>query len=215
MKAFHFLKEDMTAGSGNEPPWTVGEERECTGEIQLCVRGYHSSPTWFDALQYAPGNIACIVEVSEPIRKDGNKMVSHKRKLIDCRYAGRTLREFACDCAERVIGNDNENFEQLKNCIEVARKFARGEATSEQLTAAKYAADSAAQSAVDFTAQSAVCYAAEITARSAAIHAARCAAKYAAWYTARWTDPVEVTWQRHHLDKMMSLLFGQSPYKGD
>lgn len=25
--AYHFLRADLTAGHGSEPPWTVGEER--------------------------------------------------------------------------------------------------------------------------------------------------------------------------------------------
>ena len=103
MKAYHFLQDDMTAGSGNEPPWKVGEEREHKGELIMCQSGYHASPTWRDALEYAPGSMACIVELSGNILKDTDKLVAQKRHLVDCRNAERTLRIFACDCAERAM----------------------------------------------------------------------------------------------------------------
>jgi len=60
MKAMHFLKEDMRAGSGREKPWKVGEERTVPrpDRIGLCAYGYHSAPSWRDALSYAPGPVA-------------------------------------------------------------------------------------------------------------------------------------------------------------
>jgi hypothetical protein len=93
MKGYHFLKDDMRGGYGNEPPWKIGEERDIGDDnLKLCKRGYHSSPTWYDALYYASGNIACIVEVSKPAEKDGTKQVSRKRKLVDARNAQKILR---------------------------------------------------------------------------------------------------------------------------
>ena len=56
--AYHWLEADMTAGSGNEPPWQVGEERTMEGELTLRERGYHSSSTLYDSLRYAPGPVA-------------------------------------------------------------------------------------------------------------------------------------------------------------
>lgn len=76
MKAYHFLKEDMKAGSGDEKAWTVGETRTIEGRIVLCKRGYHSSPSWYDALRYAPGPMACIVEIGGDIVKDTDKQAS-------------------------------------------------------------------------------------------------------------------------------------------
>ena len=63
--AYHFLSEDMTTNFGNEPPWTVGESRSVAGEIIPCERGYHGSPTLWNALTYAPGPVACLVELRE------------------------------------------------------------------------------------------------------------------------------------------------------
>ena len=63
MKAYHWLKADMRAGSGNEPAWTVGESRTWQGPLKICQSCYHFSPSPWDGLDYAPGPILCLVEV--------------------------------------------------------------------------------------------------------------------------------------------------------
>jgi len=204
MKAYHFLRADMTAGSGNEPPWTVGEERRVKGKLQMCANGYHSSPTWRDALRYAPGLIASIVEV--PFRgtlKDTDKQVSRRRKLIAARGSNRTVILWAAECAERALLREREAGREPDKrswkAIQVLRLFLDGKATQEQMSAADsatyaaYAANSAAHSAAESTAYAAhAARAAESTAyavRSAARAAhsaayAACAAESAAYYAA-------------------------------
>ena len=62
----------------------------------------------------------------------------------------RTMRLFACDCAEHVIHICEKDFPDEKRprqAIEVARRFARGEATKEELAAARDAAWDAARAA--------------------------------------------------------------------
>ena len=184
MKSYHFLKDDMTAGSGTEKAWTIGETRTYQGEIALCKTGYHSSPSWYDALSYAPGNMACIVSVSKPVEKDDTKMVSATRTLIDARDAEFPLREFACDCTERALKKAKVKDERSWNAIKVSRAYNRGEATKDQLSAAYWAAHSAADSA------------AHSAARSAADTAAHTAAHTA-----------EVRWQKRRLNWYMTRLF--------
>jgi len=91
-------------------------------------------------------------------------------------------RLFACDCAERVISifeREYPNDNKPRNAIEVARKFANGEATHEELkvawTTARLAASSAARSTT--MASSAARSAVEAAARSAV----EAALKSAAW----------------------------------
>ncbi len=60
--AYHFLRDDYTTGCGNEPPWKVGKTRTIQGTIAICEKGYHASPSWYSALSYADGSIACIVD---------------------------------------------------------------------------------------------------------------------------------------------------------
>ncbi|KKK67882.1 hypothetical protein LCGC14_2949620 [marine sediment metagenome] len=150
MKAYHFLRQGMAAGSGAEPAWKVGERRTYEGKIVLCSSGYHSSQTWYNALQYAPGPIACIVDISKPVERDTDKQVSATRTLVDYRDATRELRLFGADCAERVLylfEKQRPNDDRPRKAIEVARRFANGEATDQERAAAWDAAWDAAGNA--------------------------------------------------------------------
>ena len=145
IEARHFLRADLTAGSGNEPAWTVGETRKYDGKVVICETGYHSSPSWFDALQYAPGPVACIVEVSRPIAANyTDKQVSRQRRLIRYINVERELRLFACDCAERALTREREAGREPDprslDAIEVDRRYANGQASVSELAAAAWAA---------------------------------------------------------------------------
>jgi len=144
MKAYHFLKDDMTGGYGGGEPWKEGETREVEGELVMCQRGYHASPSWYDALNYAMGNMACLVELSGEIQKDTNKYVARKRKLIKARNAEKVLRTWACDCAERALRKTKVTDDRSWNAIKVARLFNEDKATKEDLSAAWSATWSAA-----------------------------------------------------------------------
>lgn len=64
--------------------------------------------------------------------------------------ADREIRLFSCDCAERVLhlyeGQYPDDM-RPRQAIEVARRYANGEATDEELTAARDAADAAGDAA--------------------------------------------------------------------
>lgn len=106
-RAYHFLRADMTAAAGNEPPWTVGETRTIEGDIAIGKRGYHSSPSWLGALTYAQGSVACMVDVSEPEDIFFTALqVSHTKTLLAAQDVSRELLLFACDCAERAAGRE-------------------------------------------------------------------------------------------------------------
>ena len=230
MRAYHFLKDDMTAGSGNEPAWVEGEERTYDGPVALCQSGYHSSPSWYDTMKYAPGYMACIVEVSTPIASDKTKAVSQTRKLITAHNARSVLIRWACDCAERALLREREagrepNIHSWK-AVEVARKYAQGDFDVNAVNAAHAAALTAttnvyaivaaadaatyvyaAYAAAVYAAHAAAAYAAAIYA--AAAYAAAAYAATAAYNAARSTAVInaEIEWQRKHLDEMMSVLF--------
>ena len=146
-RAFHFLRDGMKSGYGSEPPWKIGEERTIEGVLKMCEHGYHSSPTWYDALKYAPGNMACIVEVSGVILKDTDKQVSSSRKLIKAKDSGRVLRNWACDCAERALKKAKVKDERIWNAVRVARLYNEGKATKKELGVAKAAAWAVARTA--------------------------------------------------------------------
>jgi len=212
MKAYHFLKDDMCGGYGSEPVWKIGEEREIKdGELRLCERGYHSSPSWYDALGYAKGSMACIVEVSKPEYKDDTKQVSRNRKLINARNAEKVLRDWGCDCAERALKKAKVTDERSWNAIKIARLYIKGAATKGELDAAKSAARDAAWDAARDAAWDAAWDAARDAAKSAAWDAARDAAKSAAWDAARdAARDAEVKWQKRRLNWYMNKLFKEA-----
>lgn len=149
MKAYHFLMANMKAGSGRGKAWTEGEERSVGGKIVLCERGYHWARSWYDALHYAPGPVACIVEVDKSNCDDSGKGVSSRRKLVQAVIVERELRLFAADCAERGLKATKVTDERSWNAIAVARRFANGEATADELAAARDAAWDARAAAWD------------------------------------------------------------------
>ena len=139
----------MCSGEGHEPPWKEGETRTLEGEIVICAHGYHASRTPCDALGFAPGPVLCLVEV-EPVEEHTEKLVSRSRRLIKAVNVERELREFAADCAERVLHFYEEAYpgdQRPRAVIATARAYARGEATDGELDAAAYAAARAAYAA--------------------------------------------------------------------
>ena len=108
----------------------------------------------------------------------------------------RTLHLFMCDCAEHVLPlfeREHPDDDRPRRAIEIARRYARGEATRAELAAASSAAWDAA-------------YAAAWDAASAA-SAAACAARDAAWDASAAAcaaaSAAEIKWQ---LDRLVEML---------
>ena len=217
MKAYHFLRADMTTDSGTESPWKIGEERTYHGEIVLCQSGYHSSPTLWDAFGYARGPVACLVEISKPVGSDGTKTagnrksISKTRKLLECRNIERELRLFAADCAEHVLHifeREYPNDKRPRLAIQAARDFVNGKIDAAARDAAKEAARDAAWDGRTErrTGRRMGHRTGGRTGRrmgrrtGAARDAARAAARDAAWDAAR-------KWQRDHFNQMFDGIF--------
>ena len=200
--AYHFLKSDMCSHEGHEPPWKEGETRTLDGEIVICAHGYHASRTAWDALQFAPGPVLCLVEV-EPVEEHTDKLVSRSRRLIKAVNVERELREFAADCAERVLHFYEEAYpgdQRPRAAIATARAYARGEATDGELNAAARAAADAADAAV--YAARAAAYAARAAAYAVAVYAARAAVRAAVDVA-----DAERRWQREQFNVRLAHLF--------
>ena len=99
--------------------------------------------------------------------------------LISCCLDDRQRRLFACDCAEIALGLVTHPDPRSIESIRVARLYAVGEATAEQLSAAW-----AAAWAADRGAARASAWASAWDARAAARDAARSAARAADWASA-------------------------------
>jgi hypothetical protein len=207
MIAYHFLKADMKTGNGQEKAWTVGEERTHKAKtLVICVRGYHSSPSLWDALEYAPGPMATVVEISEPEGRQDDKYVSRTRKLLCAVNIETELRQFAIDCAERALLREREEGREPDPrswaALEAAKAFLRGEITPGELAAARDAAKAAAKAAAyaAWAAAYAAAYAARDAARDAAWDAARAA--WAAAYAA--ARAAERAWQRARFEELVT-----------
>ena len=198
MKAYHFCAMDsegqalLRDGSVVEPG--AGEKFE--GPVVICESGLHASKHVFDALRYAPGAMLRLVECSDVVEEQDDKFVCRSRVELARVDASRLLREFACDCAERVLPIFEVKWpddKRPRQAIEVARRYARDEATEEELAAAWDAAWDAARAAAGAAAWDAAWAAAWDAAWAAAWDAARAAARAA-----------ETKWQRTTLARRVN-----------
>ena len=129
--------------------------------------------------EWAIANCRDMAEAWQILRPDWLLWVATREGVLnECQ-----LRLFACWSARQAFTETTDP--RSRNAVEVAERFARGEATRYEL----YAARSAARSAAESAAWSAAWYAAE----SAAWYAAWSAAWYAAWYAA-WSAAEYAAW---------------------
>jgi hypothetical protein len=165
-------------------PWryALGEWTPVVEHPVLCEAGWHGTREK-DVLAYLPQNGSSSLYVVEAIGvKDGeDKFTSRSMRLVSIvgEATDRNLRLFACDVAEDVLSafkTFRPNDTRVRDCIEVARRYARGAtAESAALSAAEYAALSAAQSAAESA----------LSAAESAAESAQSAAWYAAWSAAQ------------------------------
>jgi hypothetical protein len=182
---WHFLARRGFLRDG-KPALESGIE-STTDEAILCESGLHASADALAALSYAPGTVVRRVRLLAPVTKDGDKAVSHRREVLWTADADVALRLFAADCAESVwhLIPDEPSKIAATWAIDVARRFAQGEADEEERAAARAAAWDAARAAAWDAAGDAARDAAWDAAGDAARDAAWDAARAAAWDAAR------------------------------
>ena len=149
---------------------------EIEGDLEPCVRGYHLCS--FDNLLEWAGPTLYEAEYEGEIISCDNKVVVRKARLVRRieTWNDKNLRLFAAECAEHVLWiyeKPGGTSDAPKNAILVAREFAHGRASKEELAAARAAAWAAARDAAWDAARAA--------AWAAAWDAARDAARDAAW----------------------------------
>jgi hypothetical protein len=177
--------------------WRPGTWLTVKPPLIPCQRGLHvctirQVPEWV-------GPALFTVEVSG-LRLDArDKIVVQWARLLARveNWNDRTLRLWACDCAERALDRASVDDPRSRNALAVARAYANGEATAEQLAAAWNAARAAASAA------------ASAAARAAARNAARDAAWDAASAAAR---AAECEWQQ---ERLLAYINGTAAIGGD
>ena len=90
--AWHFVSTTLRDGS---PIPKDGEWLIFKGKCVMCQSGLHASRNPFDALQYAPGNTLCLVEVDGIEAGQDDKLVCRRRKIIARMDARELCRYFA------------------------------------------------------------------------------------------------------------------------
>lgn len=195
---YKVLNADGSPAHGGSGIWSLpndgqpGEWMPDIKGVEMCKRGYHACREsdlifWLgpDIYEAERDEAAEYVECDTP---EESKVVCGRMRLIRRldTWNERTARLFACDCAEGVLhicGDDKRPAEAIR----VARLFANGKATAEELAAARTSASAAAWAAAGAAAREAAAAweAAWAAAWTAAWEAARTSAWEAAWEAAR------------------------------
>jgi hypothetical protein len=98
--AWHFVDDRLRDG---RPIPADGVELRHDGLVMMCQSGLHASRKLADALQYAPGNTLCRVEMRDVVAEDGDKLVARSRTILWRIDAEPVLWQFARDCALEVL----------------------------------------------------------------------------------------------------------------
>src|SRR5690606_31434495 len=191
-----------------------------------CRRGYHLCRDAADLLCWL-GPTIWVAEAAGAVVAHRDKVVVERARLLRrLPWDERTAREFAADCAERALPVYEAAYpgdDRPRRAVEVARAYARDEATRDELSAcaaawaaeaAAWAAEAAAADAAWAAAEDAAWAAAEAAAWAAskdAIEAAAWAAEDAAWAAAEAAEDAEAaeaaerTWQAARLAELLGI----------
>ena len=168
-------------GSGTWPlaMWKPGDWLEAEGKLEPCCNGLHLCREG-DLARWLGPDIWAVEYDGERIDCD-DKIVVRKARLVHKyeTWNDRTARLFAVDCAEQVKHLMKD--ERSVAALGIARRYANGDATREELDAAWDAAGDAAWAAARDAPCAAAGGAAWAATGGAAWGAARAAARAAAW----------------------------------
>jgi hypothetical protein len=175
---------------GGTGKWVEGRWRSVKGDLIACQRGLHLCRERDLVSWLGPVIWEAEVHPDAAIIEAADKVVVSKARVVRRldTWNERTARLFAADCAERVVhlcGDDP----RPQAAIDVARRYANGEATATELAAVWAAAWAAARDAARDAAWDA--------ARAAARAATELAAARAAVWDAAWD--AEAQWQSRRL----------------
>lgn len=181
---FKMLNSDGTSFNGGTGKWSLPHEGlpgewmpAIKGELIACSNGYHLCRSQ-DLVSWL-GPVIYEAEVRGEILMAADKVVTREARLLR-RLKGwnaTTARLFACDCAEHVLPLFEKQFPDDKrphHTIELARRYAQGQASNIELDIAGV---TAAAAAWDATA---------VAARNTAFSAAWAAERDTAWSVAAW-----------------------------
>jgi hypothetical protein len=198
---FKVLNADRTPFWGGSGQWPVeGEWLEVKGPLEPCANGLHVCHGEEQLLHWLGPAIWTVEVDGEQIEHNADtpKLVVRRARLVQRveAWTERTARLFAADCAERSLRyyeREYPNDQRPRQAITVARRFANGQATTNELDTAWAAAWAAAGAAAGAAARAAAGAAAWAAAGAAAWAAAGDAAGAAAW-AAAWAAAGAAAW---------------------
>jgi hypothetical protein len=217
-----FLTAEQRSPTGTGR-WTPNRWRSVRGELVACRNGLHATSS-DNLLPFLDAQLWRVEINGEHLwhtdSSAGRKLVARRMRIVERVEAwnDRTARLFAADCAERVLPlfeRERPDDPRPRAAISVARRFANGDATRDELDAARDAARDAvwdaARDAAWAAARDAARAAAGTAARDAAWDAAGDAAGAAAWAAAgdaarAAAGTAECAWQQSHLAEMLGLV---------
>ena len=195
---YKVLNTDRTSCNGGNAVWPVGEWMpEIEGPLKPCANGYHLCRRQ-DLINWL-GPAIWVAEYEGERVDDDDKIVVRRARIVEqLAWNDRLARLFACDCAERVLpiaerGTDDR---RPRRAIEVARRFANGQATIEELASAWASARASARASAWESAWAS----ARESAWASARESARASARESAWASAR-------AWQT---DRLFDYLEGRA-----
>ena len=183
---YKFTNEDGSSCNGGSGKWVRNRWRSVKGGIVPCSNGLHLCREQDLLHWFGPKLWIAEVDVGGEIVEQSDKFVVRRARVVEHveTWNERTARLFACDCAQKAMDLVGSPDPRSLTAIEVARRYAQGKATRDELAAARAAArDVALDATLD---------AAWAAARDAALDAAWAAARAAAW--AAWAAAGTTAW---------------------
>jgi len=157
-------------------PLKIGKTyKHAAGDLKMCYSGYHASPRLIDALKFAPGSVLSVVECGGKIVRDTDKVVCTERRVLYAEDVNTTLHAFACEVALHGLCDFEVTDDRSYAAIDTKLSWLDGDASDNDLAAARDAAEAAGDAA------GAAVLAAARDAAGAAWAAAGAAAWAAAW----------------------------------
>lgn len=103
MIGYKFLPNDRKCRHGDGREVVVGETLKTDKIPILCYGGFHASPTPLNALCYAPGSVAALVDIEGDIVNGANKFCGRRQTCLAIVDAEEVLCDFVRACARDVL----------------------------------------------------------------------------------------------------------------
>jgi len=153
---FKIINENGTPCHGGRGKWSLPHNKQpgdwmppVKGKLIACENGYHLCREG-DLIKWLGPAIFEAEYRGERLDADNKIVVRQARLLRRLNWDEHIARHFACDCAEEVLHLYEQKYPddlRPRQAIEVARRYADGKVTDEDLDAARIAAWDAARAA--------------------------------------------------------------------